>query len=285
MSHRLSFILVIGLTLLYAGIVFSQAGGDKITIPLSDPNRPVMLKVGLVAGGIIVKGTAGKEVVVEAAPQTGEEEEQEEDQPKDEPKGKKKGTMKLIPNTSMGLTAEEEDNVVSIGTGMRGISHPMNLTIQVPTACSMKLSTVNSGDIVVEGVNGDLEISNTNGGITLKQIGGSAVAQTVNGEVTVTFSRVNAEKAMSFSSLNGDIDVTFPAALKATVQLKAEQGEIYSDFDVQMQKSAAKVEKNEKGKGKFRVTVDKVMRGTINGGGQEIQFNTFNGSIYIRKGS
>jgi hypothetical protein len=26
------------------------------------------------------------------------------------------------------------------------------------------------------------------------------------------------------------------------------------------------------------------MRGTINGGGQEIQFNNFNGSIYIRKG-
>ena len=119
----------------------------------------------------------------------------------------------------------------------------------------------------------------------LKQIAGSAVAQTVNGEVRVEFTRVNADKAMSFSSLNGDIDVTFPASLKATVYLKSEQGEIYSDFDVQMQKSEARVDKNEKGKGKYRVTIEKAMRGTINGGGQEMQFNNFNGSIYIRKGS
>ena len=128
-------------------------------------------------------------------------------------------------------------------------------------------------------------MNNTNGSITLKQIGGSAVAQTVNGEVHVTFIRVNPAKSMSFSSFNGDIDVTFPASLKATVQLKSDQGEIYSDFDMQMQKPTARVEKNEKGKGSYRVSLEKAMRGTINGGGQEIQFNNFNGSIYIRKGS
>jgi len=114
----------------------------------------------------------------------------------------------------------------------------------------MKLSTVNDGDIDVENVTGDLEINNTNGSITLKHISGSAVAQTVNGEVLVVFTKVNADKAMSFSSLNGDIDVTFPSSLKATVQLKSEQGEIYSDFDIQMQTTAAKIDKNDQGKGK-----------------------------------
>jgi hypothetical protein len=29
--------------------------------------------------------------------------------------------------------------------------------------------------------------------------------------------------------------------------------------------------------------IDKTVRGTINGGGQEIQFTNFQGSIYIRK--
>ena len=90
---------------------------------------------------------------------------------------------------------------------------------------------------------------------------------------------------MSFSSLNGDVDVTFPASIKATVQLKSDQGEIYSDFDMQVQRTGAQVSKNEGSKGKFRVSLDKGMRGTINGGGQEIQFNNFNGDIYIRKGS
>ena len=264
-----------GLAFVFSGVAAGQPTVEKIPIPLTDPNRPVFLKVELVSGGITVKGYSGKEVIVEATTARDEEE---------QPKDKKAGTMKLIPNTNMGLTAEEEDNTVTVSTGLRGISHQVDLVIQVPTACSMKLSTVNDGDIEVDNVTGDLEVNNTNGSIALKQIAGSAVAQTVNGEVLVTFTRVNADKAMSFSSLNGDIDVTFPASLKATVQLKSEQGEIYSDFDVQMQTTAARVDKNEKGKGKYHVTIEKVMRGTINGGGQEMQFNNFNGSIYIRKG-
>jgi DUF4097 and DUF4098 domain-containing protein YvlB len=261
------------LALLLAGAASAQPSTEKIPIPLTDPNRPVHLKVGLVAGGIRVKGYAGKEVIVEATMPADDEE-----------RPKEKGAMRLIPNTSMGLTAEEEDNTVTVSTGLRGISRKLDLVIQVPTACSMNLSTVNDGDIEVDNVNGDLEINNTNGSITLNQIGGSAVAQTVNGEVHVVFTKVNADKAMSFSSLNGDIDVTFPASLKATVKLKSEQGEIFSDFDVQMQKTETRIDRNEKGKGTYRVTLDKAMRGTINGGGQEIQFTNFNGSIYIRKG-
>jgi DUF4097 and DUF4098 domain-containing protein YvlB len=31
--------------------------------------------------------------------------------------------------------------------------------------------------------------------------------------------------------------------------------------------------------------MDSTMKGTINGGGPEIQFKTFNGNIYIRKSS
>ena len=267
---------MIGFAFILSGAAFGQPATERIPVPLADPNRPVLLKVGLISGGITVKGYAGKEVIVEATRSPDDEDNRSEEKPA--------GKMKLIPNTSMGLTVEEEDNTVTISTGLRGISEQIDLVIQVPTACSMKLSTVNGGDIQVENVNGDLEVNNTNGSITLKKIAGSAVAQTVNGEVRVEFTRVNADKAMSFITLNGDIDVTFPASLKAMVHLKSEQGEIYSDFDVQMQKTEARVDRNEQGKGKYRVTMEKAMRGTINGGGQEIQFSNFNGSIYIRKG-
>lgn len=264
-----------GFAFMISSVAVSQPTVERIPIPLSDPNRPVFLKVGLLSGGIVVKGSASKEVIVEAKMPPEDEDRERE---------KKAGTLKLIPNTSLGLTAEEEDNTVSISTGLRGVSRRIDLVIQVPTACSMKLSTVNDGDIEVDNVSGDLEINNTNGSITLKQIAGSAVAQTLNGEVLVVFTRVNADKAMSFSSMNGDIDVTFPASLKASMQLKSEQGDIFTDFDIQLDKTAARVDKNEKGKGKFRVTVEKVMRGTVNGGGQEIQLTNFNGDIYIRKG-
>jgi hypothetical protein len=37
------------------------------------------------------------------------------------------------------------------------------------------------------------------------------------------------------------------------------------------------------GQGKFRVRFDRGMQGTINGGGVEMSFRTFNGPIYLRK--
>jgi DUF4097 and DUF4098 domain-containing protein YvlB len=96
---------------------------------------------------------------------------------------------------------------------------------------------------------------------------------------------VNADKAMSFSSLNGNIDVTFPSSVKATVEIKNEQGEVYTDFDMQMEKVKSVVEEKPKDKGgRYRVTLDRGMRGTINGGGQDIRFKNFNGDIYIHKG-
>jgi DUF4097 and DUF4098 domain-containing protein YvlB len=87
---------------------------------------------------------------------------------------------------------------------------------------------------------------------------------------------------MSYSSLNGDIEVTFPPTLKAALNLKSEQGEIYTDFDIAMEKSAPKIEEEGRGK-KRRVVLEKRMRGTINGGGAEILFKNFSGDIIIRK--
>jgi len=261
-----------------AGIAVAQeAAPDRVNVPLTDPSRPVMLKIGLLSGSITVKGTTTKEVVVEARTRATESEDEEKS---DRPRG-----LKLIPNRSSGLTVEEDDNVVSVSTGMRGGSRTTDLTLKVPVNTSMNLSTVNDGNIGVDNVIGDLEINNTNGDVTLTNISGSAVAHALNGDLVVTFVKVNPQKSMSFSSLNGKIDVTLPADTKATLTMKSDMGEIYSDFDTQVQSSAAKVEDNTRGKkGKFRIDIDKGMSGTINGGGQEIQFTNFNGDIYIRKG-
>jgi len=111
-----------GLAFLLSSVAFGQPGVEKISVPLTDPSRPVMLEVGLVSGGIVVKGYTGKEVIIEAS-MTQQDEEGEKD--------KKAGKMKLIPNTSLGLTAEEEDNTVNVSTGLRGISHKIDLVISV----------------------------------------------------------------------------------------------------------------------------------------------------------
>jgi hypothetical protein len=144
---------------------------------------------------------------------------------------------------------------------------------------------VNAGDIVVTGVDGELDVNDVNGSVTLNNVSGSAVAHALNGRLLATFSRVNPQKAMAFSSLNGDIDVTFPADLKANLSLKSDRGEIFSDFDVQVQASAPQqiVEDGRGHGGKYLVKIDKAVHATINGGGPELQFTNFNGGIYIRK--
>ena len=247
----------------------AQAGGDHVSVNLSDPSRPALVKASLVSGGITVKAYDGKEVVVEARARNRESAHSD-------------SNMKRILVSSTGLSVEEENNEVRISTD--SFARPIDLTISVPVHTSLKLSAVNSGDIVVTGVDGELDVNDVNGSVTLNNVSGSAIAHALNGRVLVTFNRVN-QKPMAFSSLNGDIDVTFPADLKANLSLKSDRGEILSDFEVQVQASAPQqtVEDSRKDGGKYVVKIDKTVHAKINGGGPEYQFTNFNGSIYIRK--
>jgi DUF4097 and DUF4098 domain-containing protein YvlB len=266
------FTLAAMVSFLLAPVLAAQPSENRVTVPLSDPTRPVNLRAHLVSGSITVKGGDVKEVVVEAKAR-------HEDS---RGEGRAEG-MKRIPMTSTGLNIEAENNQVRVSTD--SYQRTIDLTITVPTHTSLSLHTVNDGNILVTGVDGELDINDVNGEVDLKNIGGSVVAHALNGHVVVTFNRIDPQKPMAFSSLNGDIDVTFPADLKANVSLRTDNGDVYSDFDVNVQPNTPQqtVEDDRSKGGKYRVKVDKNVRGTINGGGQEIQFKNFNGNIYIRK--
>jgi DUF4097 and DUF4098 domain-containing protein YvlB len=249
----------------------AQSTPDRVVVPLTDPARPVQLAARLLNGSITVKVHAAQNVVVEARLRADEE-----------PKSKG-GPKRLVIPSSTGLSLEEENNQVSITAGEA--QRVVDLSILVPARTSVNLRTVNDGDILVSGVNGEINVNNVNGNVTLQDVSGYAVAHALNGELKTNFKSIDPQKPMAFSSLNGNIDVTFPADLKASISLQSEMGEVYSDFDVQFQPRAAQpiVEDSRSKGGTFKVRVEKTIRGTINGGGQEIQFKNFNGSIYIRR--
>jgi hypothetical protein len=255
---------------LSAGPTPAQTGVDRIPVTLSDPSRPARVKVSMVNGGITVKGYEGKEVVVEAHVRNREN-------------SRNEGGPKRLAISTTGLTVEEENNEVNINT--ESYMHAIDVTVSVPAHTSLKLRAVNDGDIVVTGVDGELDVDDINGAVNLNNVSGSVVAHALNGHVYATLTRVDPQKAMAFSSLNGDIDVTFPADLKANVSIRSDRGDVFSDFDVQLKAAAAQpVVEDSRGKGgKYRVKIDKTVHGTINGGGPEIQFTNFQGQIYIRK--
>jgi hypothetical protein len=291
---KLLGLMILGLV---AVLGFAQEQrADRVVVPLSNPLKPALIEASVMRGSITVKGTEGKEVIVEAKIRekslTKKEDEDSEEMAdeaaeeigeKDQKRTEEKATgMKLISGAATtGLEVEEENNVVSINAD--SWKNAVDLTIQVPFASSLKLESNNDGDIVVENVSGEIEVNNLNGSNTLKNVSGIVIAETLNGDVTVSLNKVTPEKPMSFSSMNGDIDVTFPADLKANVKMKTERGDIYSDFDVVLKPGLQKVEEGRKEKGKFHISFDKSIFGSINGGGPEFQFNTFNGNIYIRK--
>ena len=263
-----------------------EQSGDKITVPLSDPSRPAYIKASLMNGSITVKGYSGKEVVVTADQRPGEDDDEDEDDHdmSDRERERRRGMKRISSNTSS-LTVEEDNNEVQIGTGWRAMSSTLDMVIQVPVNSSLKLNTMNDGDITVNGVKGDVEVSNLNGNILIKEVDGSVVADAMNGDIDVVFTGIDSKKSMSFSSMNGEIDVTLPASSKATLRLKSDQGEIYSDFDMKLDVATEDSRASGRSKnGRYKVTIEKVMTGVLNGGGAEMTFNNFNGNIYIRKG-
>ena len=165
MKNTILLCLLVILIICVSEQLFPQTDtGDRLTVPLSDPSRPAFLKVGLISGSITVEGYSGTEILVEG--KTGKEDNEERESEKTE---KTRG-LHRIANTSTGMTVEEDNNEVTVGTGAMGGSRTINLTIKVPPRTSMKLSTINDGEIHVSQVNGDLEASNTNGSIAISDV-------------------------------------------------------------------------------------------------------------------
>jgi|SRR5579864_394367 len=256
----------------------AEADNNRIVVPLSDPSRPAQVRAHLVSGSITVKAYEGKDVIVETRSRAGDG-----DNDNDEEKPERQGNLHRIPLASAGFSVESDNNQVRISASPMRTT---DLVLTVPTHTSLSLHTVNSGNIEVTGVDGEFDVNDVNGSVTLKNVSGSVVAHALNGRVTASFVRVDPQKAMAFSSLNGDIDVTFPPDIKATVSLRTDNGEVYSDFDIQLQSASPQpaVEDGRGRGGKYVVKVERTVRGNINGGGQDIQFKNFNGNIYIRKG-
>lgn len=246
----------------------AQEQVELFTVPLSEPGSKGKLELSQIKGAIKVVGYEGQEVIVKAI--------------LEERKSKKSDAgngMKRITNSSLSISAEERNNVVQIVNQQH--NRKTDFEIKVPMNFNLRLSTINEGDITVEGVRGEMEVSNVNGGITLKDISGSASADTTNGDIKIAFGAITANTSMAFSSFNGDIDITFPKSLKANVKLRSDMGEIFTDFDMVMDDKKINVV-TDSGSDTKKITLEQWVKGKINGGGPEMLFKTWQGDIMIR---
>ena len=246
---------------------------DQVTVPLTDPSKPAFVHISLVQGSITVRGANRRDVLVAARP--------EADRPSRRADPDPTG-LRRLPQTA-GFRISEEANRVNIGSD--NPSRSISFDVEVPLRTHLRLKTVNGGEVRVDNVDGEIDVSNTNGGITLTSVAGSVVAGTTNGNVRAALARVTAGKEMAFTSLNGTIDVTLPSSTKASLRIRSDNGDVHSDFDVQLKpEPLPTVSESSSGRGRYRISRSNSIVGTINGGGPDFELRTFNSNVYVRKG-
>jgi hypothetical protein len=158
-------------------------------------------------------------------------------------------------------------------------------TVKVPYSMNLNVSTINDGDIQVKDVAGSLRVHNINGGITVQNAKNAlADIRTINGNIVVNHLGMPPTES-SYYTLNGKLEVTYPADLSADITFKSMNGSFYTDFP-EVQLLPGKVTKTTEKKAAGTVyKLSKTSDVRVGNGGRTYKFETLNGNIYIRKQS
>ena len=149
----------------------------------------------------------------------------------------------------------------------------------------IKLSSV-QGDVNVTGAKGRLELSSVNQGVSVNDVDGEISVEAINGDVTLADVRSNMIQAATvngdvtfvgqladdgrykFSSHTGDLDVSIPPNINATISVATFNGEFESTFPIVL---------SESGKAGKRFTF------TLGDGSAKLDLETFQGTINLRR--
>ncbi|MBN2245049.1 MAG: DUF4097 family beta strand repeat protein [Candidatus Aminicenantes bacterium] len=142
-----------------------------------------------------------------------------------------------------------------------------------------------SGDVELKNIVGDVDLNSVSGDILVQDIKGSIDAETVSGDIelmNVADAQEVKVKALSgeivyegdiksngryyLQSHSGDVTLLIPGSSAFDIMAKSFSGGIDSEFDITVS-------------GKF----GKEIKGSVNGGGAEVNIKTFSGTIDLKK--
>ncbi|HZW59355.1 MAG TPA: hypothetical protein VFE85_03605 [Woeseiaceae bacterium] len=262
--HAVPALLLSGLSL----SALAQGRPQVINIPLTRPGDPIHLEISILSAHIEVIGEDREDAQFEVSVAGGER------------KIITPSGARAIKGGSYAFEIEEDDNDIDFDTDWR--ADKVTVRARIPRRADVELQTVNDGEIIVDNITGNLELSNTNGPITATNISGSVIAESVNDAIDVGFSRIDDVNVSSFESLNGDLSLHLPANAGAQLHLDSAQGEIYSDFEVDIVPGEGTVSR-EDGENGVAVRIENVIVANVNGGGPVLRLKTLHGDIHIRK--
>ena len=169
--------------------------------------------------------------------------------------------LRLRASTGNGeLSVDRAGNEVDMRTG-NGAVHVGQTEGRVTVATG-------NGDVDVESAKGPVRATSGNGRIFVSTTQGPVSAHTGNGDIDVRMKALTSSADMDFQSGSGAIRVTLPADFSGQFEASTGNGELRSDFEIQVH-------------GRLD---PQHMRGVIGNGGRLIRMQTGNGRIELRKG-
>lgn len=154
-----------------------------------------------------------------------------------------------------------------------------NLQMKVPRYLMSEISTINAGEVVVEGMSRGVEAGNINGSVIIRNVTGGAIkAETVNGNVIVEFSE-NPMDDVELHTVNGKIEILAFKNFSANVTFQSLQGDLYTDFDDRSYRS----ERSDKNNGMSRFNGGSSETIQFGQGGPNVQLRLLNGDAFIKQ--
>ncbi len=136
----------------------------------------------------------------------------------------------------------------------------IKIIVEIPQAIKLYAFTIMDGDIEVQNLNSFLWLKN------------------INGNIKIAY-KEKPSSAASLFSINGDIEVEVPAGTATTASFKSFNGDFYTDLaSVSVAPSNFIEESKDNG---FKYRVERKQQMVINGGGIQLDFDTFNGDVYL----
>lgn len=201
------------------GSLIAHADSNATTATFSNPNEPGRFQARLMHGEVLIQGADVEEVSVRTDASRDPREEVRDD-----------GMRVLSSGASFSLI--EKNNVITLdyGNGMDW-AEPAQFVVTVPHDTHLDIEVSIGGEIDVDDISGDIAIKNLNGEIELQNISGGAIIESMNGEIEASFTELHPERPLSFTSMNGEIELHLPVDAQANVRFRTQNGSILTNFD------------------------------------------------------
>lgn len=160
---------------------------------------------------------------------------------------------------------------IRVPAGVRIEASGVSADVSVTGATAGISANSVSGDVTATDVSGDIRVNSVSGDVKVSGAStGSIQANSVSGDIEVGIDQLTGSSDLTFSTVSGDVDITLPASLNATVRMTTLSGELESDFPLITEGDVGERRRN--------------VEARIGSGGRVLKFNSVSGNVTLRRG-